>query len=72
MQISFSITWRNSFNNLWIADLAIFREWINNHHAAGDYHAVTSWNRKLFPSVFYRYKVRLSENCRTSAGFCVD
>ena len=34
MQISFSITWRNSFNNLWIADLAIFREWINNHQRA--------------------------------------
>ena len=34
MQISFSITWRISVNNLWIADLAIFREWINNHQRA--------------------------------------
>ena len=34
MQISFSITWRISVNNLWIADLAIFREWINNDQRA--------------------------------------
>ena len=34
MHISFSITWRISVNNLWIADLAIFREWINNHQRA--------------------------------------
>ena len=26
--------WRISVNNLWIADLAIFREWINNDHRA--------------------------------------
>ena len=26
--------WRISVNNLWIADLAIFREWINNDQRA--------------------------------------
>ena len=28
------MTWRISVNNLWIADLAIFREWINNDQRA--------------------------------------
>ena len=34
MKISFSMPWRISVNNLWIADLAIFREWINNDQRA--------------------------------------
>ena len=34
MLISFSMPWRISINNLWIADLAIFREWINNDQRA--------------------------------------
>ena len=28
------LPWRISVNNLWIADLAIFREWINNDQRA--------------------------------------
>ena len=34
MQISFSIPQRISVNSLWIADLAIFREWINTDQRA--------------------------------------
>ena len=30
----FSMPWMISVNNLWIADLAIFREWINNDQRA--------------------------------------
>ena len=70
MQISFSITWRISVNNLWIADLVIFREWINNHQRATTTPllvGIESCSLKYFTDT----KVRLSENCRTS-GFCVN
>ena len=33
-KISFSMPWRISVNNLWITDLAAFREWVNNDQRA--------------------------------------
>ena len=39
--------WSISVNNLWIADLGIFREWIDNNQWVTTSDAVISWNKKV-------------------------